>query len=98
MDTENAQSAAPLEPLVGRALWHGVGCYVPPGVAVCPECGLELTARALGYVAATGRPIAASIEIECLGDMNGLQSHRWYQSEWQPVRDAIVKWCDALKG
>ena len=76
------------------ALHHGSGCYIPKGVAVCPECGGELHARSMSWEQATGRPIAADIEIGCVADPD--LNHRFWQSDWQPVRDAIAKWVKAI--
>lgn len=85
-----------------RALWKrdsgadGSGCYVPREVAICPECEGELAARCIEHEVATGRPIATGIEVDCMNDLrDGKAGHRWYQSDWQPVRDVIAKWCDA---
>ncbi len=78
-----------------KALWNGTGCYIPKTVAVCPECGGELTARSMQWDAETGRPDAAAIDIECLDYLSHMSGHRWHQSDWQPIRDTIAKWCDA---
>jgi hypothetical protein len=79
-----------------KALWHGGGVYVPRSVAVCPECRGELTARAMEWDTETGQPSAVGIEIDCLNFLvhDGV-GHRWHQSDWQPVRDAVAKWCKA---
>lgn len=85
-----------------RALWGGTRCYVPRSVAVCPECGGELAAHAMSMIAATGQPVASAIEIECLTDLDGRGEtknglgHRWFQSDWKPVRDAVAKWSGAF--
>jgi hypothetical protein len=77
------------------ALWHGKGCFVPKDIAVCPECGSELSARAMAWDSETGQPHAESIEIDCQYDADGEHWHRWHQSDWQRVRDAITKWSKA---
>jgi hypothetical protein len=79
-------------------LWDSMtsnGVYVPKQVAVCPECGGELTARATEWVAGTRQPTESGVEIDCLADMEREFEHRYWQSDWQPVRDAITKWCKA---
>lgn len=70
--------------------------YVPESVAVCPECGGELTASNM-HAKSNGRPIAADIEIMCRMDADEPHAkiHRHHQDKWQPVRDAVAKWCDA---
>jgi len=81
-----------------RALWKGArNCYVPKEVAVCPECGGELAARSMSNEVDTGRPIASAIEFDCMNDCRGGISHRWYQSTWQPIRDAVTVWSGARK-
>ena len=80
------------------ALWHGGACFVPKEVAVCPECGSELSARSLACDTLSGQPEAASIEIECLYDISEVYDefgHAWRQSDWQDVRDEIARWCNA---
>lgn len=81
-----------------RALWFGRKCCVPAVVAVCPECRGELAAEALQWDSKTGQPSASSIEIDCLKDLRNVQretTHYGRQSDWQPVRDAVAKWCGA---
>jgi hypothetical protein len=79
------------------ALWHGTGCYVPNSVAVCPECGGELAARSMQWDEETGQPDAAAIEIDCIDYLSHYHGHNWHQSSWQPVRDAIAKWCKSMR-
>ena len=74
-------------------LWHGSGCYVPREIAKCPECGSELQAKSNGWVAATGQPNGSDIDVYCANDPD--LNHRFWQSDWQPVMDAIRKWCKA---
>ncbi len=76
-----------------RPLYHGSGCYVPLEVAKCPECGAELTARSMQWNAATGEPHGEYIDICCTADPD--LNHHYHQDRWQPVRDAIVRWCRA---
>lgn len=74
-------------------LSHGSGCYVPREVAECPECGGELTARSMQWDEQTGVPSAADIDVQCVNDPDC--NHRWWQSDWQPVLDAIRRWSKA---
>jgi hypothetical protein len=79
-------------------LHQGSGCYVPKNVAVCPECGRELTARAMQWDAETGLPHASAIEIQCSNEWEGeWWRHTWRQSDWQPVRDRIAEWSKAVR-
>lgn len=82
-------------------LWgESFGVYVPEQIAVCPECGEGLIAECHEHEAESGRPIATGIEVQCLCRVRAGSfevNHRWHQSQWQPVRDAIAKWCDARK-
>lgn len=74
------------------------GAHVPRDIAVCPECGGELIAQAMVWEVSTGRPIAESIHIDCLKELDKplkQWSHRYEQNRWQPVRDAVTRWCEA---
>lgn len=87
------------EKLTSLPLWGQLGCYVPSSVGVCPECGGEIIARAMSHELETGRPIASDIELDCLTDLKEAHldrnTHRWHQSDWRPVRDAVIKWTKA---
>jgi len=77
---------------------RGRGLYVPDQVAKCPECGDGLIAECNEHETQTGRPVAAGIELTCLCHMRAWScevNHKWSQDKWQPVRDAVSKWCDA---
>lgn len=82
-----------------REFWIDMqdGVEVPRDVAVCPECGGDLWVMAEAWETKTDCPVADSLTIECdkntYGD--GTFRHRWWQSDWQPVRDAVTKWCGA---
>lgn len=90
-------------------LWHGKSCEVPREIAVCPECGSELYVYCQGWHTDTGQPLAADLQIECEAEnwilgidegewsnvYNGDTGHSWKQSDWQSVREAIVKWAMA---
>jgi hypothetical protein len=78
-------------------LWGvGPGIYLPKGIAKCPECGHELIAQCIEHEAGTGRPVATGIELDCVASMHEAKlSHSFAQDKWQPVRDTVVKWCDA---
>lgn len=84
-----------------RPLWQsesnpdGRGIYVPKCVATCPECQGELQARSMSWEQETGRPIAEAIELDCVDYLSHDSRHSFTQDKWQPVRDAVAKWCDA---
>jgi len=78
-----------------KPLWRGKSSTVPRAIAICPECQGTLAARSLEWDAASGRPEASAIELDCEHDCRGGKTHRHFQSDWQPVRDAIAKWCKA---
>lgn len=77
------------------------GLYLPDSVAKCPECGDSLTADCTAWETESGRPIATAIEVHCVSEMREplafLPLHNWRQSDWQLVRDAVAKWCDARR-
>jgi len=74
---------------------------VPAEIAVCPECSGSLRVRACAWDEETGLPHAAELEVNCVRErFDGVTrrwNHQWWQSEWQPVRDAITKWTGAFK-
>jgi len=80
-------------------LHSGGGAYVPKEIAVCPECGSQLTARSHSWDAETGVPCAVDIEIECTADELDDPStwHKFHQCDWQPVRDAVAQWAGAIQ-
>ena len=92
LDAARPRPTRPLWQWEGRADTRGV--YVPKEVAACPECGGELTARAMAWDG-DGRPEAAAIELDCIDYLSHESGHRFTQDKWQPVRDAVAKWCDA---
>ena len=88
-------------------LLFGGTADVPKEIAVCPECGGELYAQACEYETETGIPTECGIELSCEKDdeamarwekdktglpMSEFGVHRWWQSDWQPVIDAVTKW------
>ena len=77
----------------GKALWHGGVVEIPRSVVVCPECGGSLEAECIGWDPDTGQP--DEIAIACCGDDDRL--HRWWQSDWQEVRDRIAAWAGAYE-
>lgn len=72
---------------------------VPRTIAECPECGGGLCVVANAWDEETGQPTGSALQIECEhddpeSDDESLE-HRWWQSDWQPVVDAVRKWCGA---
>lgn len=81
-------------------LWGGKSCDVPEHVAKCPECGHTLHVYCHSWDAATGKPWADELQIDCQNERfydgeTDTYEHRWHQSDWQSVRDEIVKWAGA---
>lgn len=96
-DTRLMKNEPPLWIGLG-SIREGRGLYVPESVARCPECASGLIAECCEHEIATGRPVATGIELTCqvfLGDRDNDTGHSFSQDKWQPVRDAVVKWCDA---
>lgn len=81
-------------------LWDGTkggrrGLYVPDQVAKCPECGDGIVARCHAWQDG-GRPVAESIELECISEWrDDTPYHEFTQDKWQPIRNAIYRWCGA---
>ena len=76
-----------------NALLYGGSSYVPTDVAVCPECGAQLHAESTAWGTEHGEPDIGSLLVDCVDDPEC--EHRHWQSDWQPVIDAIEKWCGA---
>jgi len=69
---------------------------IPKHVEVCAECGGELVAIINAIEKATGRPVGSEVEIDCENHWRLLDGgHRYWQSDWQPVRDAVEKYLGA---
>lgn len=96
--------AAPLHGVVitpHEHLWGGKSCDVPRAVAVCLECGHSLHVSCNAWDEETGQPHGADLQIDCENEKwfdddedKGFE-HRWFQSDWQSVVDAVRKWADA---
>ena len=61
---------------------------VPQEVAVCPECGGGL------WWQVTTSDGLRDLDVDCEyeEEMGGDTEHRSWQSEWQPVLDAVRRW------
>ena len=79
-------------------LLHGGHTGLPPEIAICPECGANLYVYSHEWVDETGQPIATGLQVDCMleYDTDNEYMHRFHQSDWQPVIDAIRKWCGAI--
>lgn len=80
-------------------LWGGKSCDVPVSVAVCPECGHKLHVYCWSWVVETGQPYGDELQIDChniaIWD-NEEDCHKYRQSDWQGVVDAIRTWVGAI--
>lgn len=76
-------------------IFNGI-TLVPRTVAECPECGAKLRARSHAWDEESGRPLASELQIDCVKE-SGRRPHRWWQSDWQPVIDAVRKHCNAIE-
>lgn len=82
-------------------LWGGKSCDVPVGVAVCPECGNKLYVYCWSWVEETGQPYGDELQIDCenismYDSENDDDHHKYRQSDWQGVVDAIRTWAGAI--
>jgi len=98
-DTRKMKNEPPLWIGIGSIREHR-GLYVPDAIGKCPECGESLIADCMEHELESGRPVATGIELHCktfLGDdIEDVRTlHKFRQSDWQDVRDRVVKWCDA---
>ena len=92
---------------VFASLRHGGECDLPESVAICPECGGKLTIDCNEWDSKTGVPTELGFDVNCEVDEENLDTwmynddddrdmrevgHRFWQSDWQPVRDAVWEW------
>lgn len=73
---------------------YGKSCLIPKSVAVCPECGGRLDAECIEWGAEDGKPSTSGLYIDCRKDRRRME-HKYWQSDWQSIVDAIGKWCGA---
>ena len=76
-----------------NALWYGGSALVPVQVAICPECGAQLFAECTAWGTENGEPDKGAVMVDCVDDPDC--EHRHWQCDWQPVVDAVEKWCGA---
>lgn len=85
--TENVSGAS--------ALFGGGTCDIPPDVATCPECGSKMYAECVEWDMETGTPTTTGIMVNCVADDEEME-HRYWQSDWQPIIDAVNEWAGAV--
>ncbi|MAW08341.1 MAG: hypothetical protein CME61_08715 [Halobacteriovoraceae bacterium] len=74
-------------------LLYGGNALVPLSVAKCPECGAQLHAESTVWGAERGEPNTGDVMVDCTADPEC--EHRHWQCDWQPVVDAVERWCGA---
>lgn len=67
---------------------------IPGSISACPECGGKLFAEAIDHIIESGAPTTGGLNVGCIAD-DDVMMHRYWQSDWQPVVDAVAKWCGA---
>ena len=66
---------------------------VPKHIVVCPECANQIEINDIvEWDAVTGEISEAGFYECCKGDVFHGISHKYFQSDWQPVYDKIHKW------
>jgi hypothetical protein len=75
------------------AVLYGGNCPVPKTVAVCPECGGALHVESIEWIEETGIPTSGGLSVDCENEEN--ERHRYWQSDWQSIINAVEKWCGA---
>lgn len=79
-------------------LLNGGNMPVPATVALCPECGSSLHVHSNEWDTETGVPTPEGLQIDCVAECEAIGqtfydvSHRWFQSDWQPVVDEVREW------
>lgn len=74
-------------------LEFGGSCLVPTDICTCPECGAPLWVESIEWNEETGAPTKGGLNVDCTEDKAG--EHRYWQSDWQEIVDAVERWCDA---
>lgn len=64
---------------------------MPKTVAVCPECGGNLHVESGEWIEETGVPTIGALYIDCENEES--ERHRYWQSDWQSIFNAVEKWC-----
>jgi peptide methionine sulfoxide reductase MsrB len=78
---------------------------IPEKLVLCPECGGTIFIGTDGWDSETGWPTEDSFDYSCEQNEREQQQyqddeiefyneHRWWQSDWQPVRDKIWTWLE----
>lgn len=80
--------------LHSKRLFETPTAEIPKDIAKCPECGSDLFAVSIDNVIESGAPVVGGLYVECKADQDAME-HRYLQMDWQPVVDAVVKWCRA---
>lgn len=95
------------KPTALESLLRGGSCQVPASVATCPECGSSLTVNCSEWNSQTGIPTQFGFDVDCFEEELSLDdwiwndadnrdfrevSHKHWQSDWQPIMDAVLKW------
>ncbi len=82
-------------------LWGGKWCELPRSVRLCPECGHSLYVNCDSWDTDTGQPFEVSVDCKNEKwfddeepDSEELPGfvHRYWQSDWQSVRDEVEAW------
>jgi hypothetical protein len=90
---------------VASIRWGKGVIQVPRKLVLCPECGGTIFIGADEWDSETGWPREHGFYYSCEQDegleqryedneIESYSSHRWWQSDWQPVRDKIWKWLE----
>lgn len=92
-------------------LLFGGMCSLPTDVAVCPECGARVSVECTAWESESGIPTEISFSCDQFDEWcnDGYESdddnlpfdesgHKWWQSDWQPVRDKMWNWINQQLG
>ncbi|MBC8867792.1 MAG: hypothetical protein H8E44_00145 [Planctomycetes bacterium] len=75
---------------------------VPREVAECPECGDQLEIDVYEWESETGFPTTTGFHVVCKSEEMSetgvpVETHRCWQSDWQPINDSIAEWLEAVE-
>ena len=75
--------------------------WIPRKESTCPECNAQLYAEIFEWESDSGKPTWAGVAVSCCKEEEWVETgnddlrQRGYQSDWQPVLELVIPWCQA---
>ncbi|MDP2398826.1 MAG: hypothetical protein Q8M53_10775 [Burkholderiales bacterium] len=73
---------------------HGSRTITAPASLTCPECGGRIVIEIDDYEIVSRRPESESLHVVCENDDTdeGIDAHRYWFSDWHPIRARAARW------